>query len=310
MAENESEHIWLERLVTGRNLLTLVAVVVAANTLWVADSMAQGMTQEQRIERAQRLIDSPNPLIASDSVWIEDLTYMEVRDRIAAGATTAIVATGGIEENGPYVATGKHNVILEAICPAIAHELGNALCAPIVGFVPQGSLEPASPVMFMPGTFSVRDETYEALLEDIATSLKLHGFTDVVLIGDSGGNQRGMQAVSDRLNDRWAESGVRAHYIRAFYSPGWENTEKYTEDVLGAKQTKNDGHHDDMWVTAMMMVTDPSSVRYEERVDAGLASINGFDISDLEKTVELGRKMVEYRATTTADAIRESIKQP
>ena len=305
----KNENPKLESYVNGRFFLTLSAALIAANALVVTDSHAQRMTEEERIERAQNLIDAPNSLHASDSVWIEDLTYMEVRDRIADGATTAIIATGGIEENGPYVATGKHNVILEAICPAIAHELGNALCAPIVGFVPQGSLEPAAPVMFMPGTFSVRDETYEALLEDIATSLKLHGFMNIVLIGDSGGNQRGMQAVSDRLNDRWADSGVRAHFIRAFYSPGWENTEKYTEEVLGAKQTKNDGHHDDMWVTAMMMVTDPTSVRYEERVDAGLASINGFDISDLEKTAELGRQMVEYRATTTADAIRESIKK-
>jgi hypothetical protein len=42
-------------------------------------------------------------------------------------------------------------------------------------------------------------------------------------------------------------------------------------------------------------------------VDAGLASINGVDISDLEETIELGRKMIDFRAGYTAEAIRRYI---
>lgn len=267
----------------------------------------QGMSAEERLQRVRRLMSAPNPLEPSESVWIEELTYIEVRDRIANGATTAIIATGGIEENGPYLATGKHNYIMQAICPEIARNLGNALCAPVVGFVPEGDFDPPSGSMHFPGTFGVRDETYAALLEDIATSLKLHGFKNIAFVGDSGGNQRGMQAVAEMLDKRWSNDGVNAYFIGEFYSPGWEDTEQYTEKVLGAAQTKNDGHHDDMWVTAMMMVTDPEAVRYRQRMDAGLASINGFDISDLEKTVELGRKMVAFRAKNAADAIQKAI---
>ena len=57
----------------------------------------------------------------------------------------------------------------------------------------------------------------------------------------------------------------------------------------------------------MMMVTDPEQVRYRQRVDTGLASINGVAITPMQETVELGRKMIEFRATYTADAIRRSI---
>ena len=96
---------------------------------------AQGMSDEERMARVKRLLAEPNPLRVSDSVWIEELTYMEVRDLIAGGMMTAIVSTGGIEENGPFLATGKHNYILRTLCPVIAAELGNALCAPIVTFV-------------------------------------------------------------------------------------------------------------------------------------------------------------------------------
>ncbi len=280
--------------------------IVLSVTPGCADAR-QGMSDEERTARVERLMSAVNPLEPSDSAWIEELTYMEVRDRIAAGHTTAIIATGGIEENGPYLATGKHNVILQAVCPAIAAELGNALCAPIVRFVPEGNIDPPSGAMHFPGSFGVRDATYVALLEDIANSLKQHGFKNIILIGDSGGNQRGMAMVAETLNALWTGSGTRAHFIGEFYTPGWEATEAYTERELGVAEVKSDGHHDDIWVTAMMMVTDPESVRYEQRMAADLASINGVDISSLDDTVELGRKMVAFRAKHAAEVIRASI---
>jgi creatinine amidohydrolase/Fe(II)-dependent formamide hydrolase-like protein len=292
-------------LKTIRYLVPLAACLVMYSHL--PAHAQQGVSEEARMERVRRLMSAENPLQPDPSVWIEDLTYMEIRDRIADGATTAIIATGGVEENGPYLATGKHNLILEAHCPAIALDLGNALCAPIVPFVPEGNIEPPSGAMHFPGTLSVRDETFDALLDDIASSLKQHGFTDIVFIGDSGGNQRGMQAIAAKLNQRWAGSGARAHFVGEFYTPGWEETEKYTEEILGVRETRSDGHHDDIWVTAMMMVTDPASVRYHQRVDAGLASINGVDISNLQEAITLGRKMVGFRAAYTAEAIRRKI---
>ena len=134
-------------------------------------------------------IDAPRPIPAIDSVFIEELTWVEVRDALEAGKTTAIVATGGIEQNGPYVATGKHNYVLQATTEAIARKLGNALVAPIVEFVPEGDIEPPSGRMKYPGTISLREETFQSLLTDICGSLKQHRFTDIILIGDSGDNE-------------------------------------------------------------------------------------------------------------------------
>lgn len=247
------------------------------------------------------------PIPAGDSLWIEELTWMEVRDRIADGDTTVIISTGGVEANGPYLSTGKHNLILEGLCPILAAELGNALCAPIVKFVPEGDIDPPTGAMRYPGSISVRTETFVALLDDIASSMKQAGFTNIVLIGDSGGNQRGMETAVKRLNERWSEDSVRAHFIGEFYTPGWEATERYTEDVLGVAETMSDGYHDDIWVTAMMAVTDPEQIRYAERLEAGLASINGVPLEPLRKTIALGRRMLEFRARYTADAIREAI---
>src|SRR6185295_11228570 len=88
--------------------------------------------------------NSPRPIAAVDSVFIEDLTWMEVRDALKAGKDTVIVATGGVEQNGPYLVTGKHNVVLRGTTEAIARKLGNTLVAPIVQFVPEGDIDPPS----------------------------------------------------------------------------------------------------------------------------------------------------------------------
>ena len=268
-------------------------------------SIAQIAAQEDLQLAAQ--LAAERPIAAGQSYWLEQLTWMEIRDLIADGTTTVIIPTGGIEENGPYLATGKHNLILEATCPAIAEKLGNTLCAPIVKFVPQGNINPPSGLMLFPGTISLSAETYEALLSDIASSLRQSGFTDIVLIGDSGGNQSGMANVAEKLAERWATDNTRIHFVREFYDPGLEATEQYTERELGVAESRHDGYHDDIWVTAMMMVTDPEQVRYTQRVDVGLASINGVAIEPLNEAIQLGRNMIEFRAGLSADAIRDAL---
>ncbi len=175
-------------------------------------------------------LDAPRPIEGSNTVFIEEMTWMEVRDALPEGKTTAIVATGGVEQNGPYVASGKHNFVLRATTEAIARELGDALVAPIVKFVPEGSIDPPSGHMRYHATISVRQETFEALLTDIVASLEAHGFQDIVLIGDSGGNVRGMQAVAAALNQAWADGSSRVHFI----------PEYYTEDIYSCEYLKRE----------------------------------------------------------------------
>jgi len=288
-------------MLSRRLASTLLAGFWCAGCLVGAAQSQESKVLSAEAKHAAKL-NSVRPIEARQSYWIEELTWMEVRDLVAAGHTTVIIPTGGVEENGPYLSTGKHNVILEATCPAIAHRLKNALCAPIVKFVPEGDIDPPTRAMRFPGSISLSASTYEALLTDIASSLKQSGFTDIVMIGDSGGNQRGMAAVADKLDARWRGTGTRFHFVKDFYSPGWEATEDYTRTILGVDQTRDDGYHDDIWVTAMMMVTDPDQVRFDERVAAGLASINGVPITPRSDAVELGKKMIAFRAQLTADA--------
>src|SRR4029079_13091162 len=143
---------------------------------------------------------------------------MEVGDVIKPGTTTVIIGTGGVEQNGPYVAGGKHNFVLATVMPEIAKAIGKTLIAPIVKFVPEGAIEPTPRGhMSYPGTISLEAATFEALLTDICRSYKAHGFKDIILLGDSGGNQRGMENVAAALNRKWAADSARVHYLREYY---------------------------------------------------------------------------------------------
>lgn len=244
--------------------------------------------------------NGPRPIDAIDSVFIEELTWMEVRDAMRAGKDTVLVATGGVEQNGPYLATGKHNIILRATTEAIAHKLGNALVAPIVPFVPEGDIDPPTQHMLYPGSISVTEETFQRLLTDICASLKTHGFKEIVLLADSGGNVKGCQEVAKRLNEKWRGGRTRVHYIAAYYD--YPEVARWLEGQ-GIKQ-KDEGLHDDFAITAQMMVVDPTTVRMKERIKAYKFRINGVELAPAEKTIAWGKQIVEHRADRTVQAIR------
>ncbi len=257
--------------------------------------------------------DMRRPIAARDSVWMEELTWLEVRDAIRGGKTTVIVPTGGVEQNGPYVATGKHNYVMQATADAIARRLGNALVAPIVKFVPEGTIEPPSGHMKYPGTLSLSEATYEALLTDLATSLKQHGFRHIVFIGDSGGNLKGMEAVANALTVAW-KGAPTVHHIHEYYDQDiWSYDYLKSIGIVQTPDVKSAaraGIHDDYHYESIIATIDPRHIRVEERKKAGLASIYGISVDPVATTVANGRKLVEYRVGITVAAIRKALGKP
>jgi creatinine amidohydrolase len=264
--------------------------------------------------------DAPRPIEAAVSLWAEELTSMEIRDAIRAGTTTIIVGTGGVEQNGPYVAGGKHNYVLQTVLPYVARGIGSALIAPIVKFVPEGSIEPSpSGHMQYAGTISVEQATFEALLTDICRSYKAHGFLDIVLIGDSGGNQTGMGKVADALNRKWSGERARVHYLREYYDEDrWSYSYLKSLGITQIDRTPppgqpqerpadwRNGIHDDIYYEAQIAVQDPKLIRMDQRLKAGLFSLHGVDLAPINRTIEIGQKLAAYRAEITTKAFRAS----
>src|SRR4051812_2799335 len=291
------------------------SITAFALMLTVATSVAAAQGRGQRVqdprtagggqcsENPYNCIDTANPLTPPDTVWLEEMTWMDVRDALKAGKTTVIIPTGGFEPNGPWLALGKHNYVLQANCEAIARKMGNALCAPIIKLVPEGQIDPPTGHMTSPGTLTLRENTFRAVLTDVVASLKMHGFKNIILIGDSGGNQAGQRAVADSLTAIWKGDPVVAH-IQEYYD--YAGAQRFMDDK-GLKRTASDNLHDDPVIALNMFMTDPKSIRWEERVKIGKASIEGVSLADRKTNEELGRQIVEFRATTTVEAIRKAI---
>jgi len=289
---------WTRRLLTMAIALTAAAVTAGA----------QGPPRT----------DAPRPIDAGVSLWAEELTWMEIRDLVKAGTTTIIIGTGGVEQNGPYVAGGKHNFVLQTVLPYIARAIPNSLIAPIVKFVPEGRIEPTpSGHMNYPGTISVEPATFQALLTDICRSYKAHGFIDIILIGDSGGNQAGMRNVANALNAQWAAEAATVHYLPEYYDQdrwsydylktlGITQINKAPGQPADARTDTRNGVHDDIYYESQIAALDPKLIRADERRKAGLLNLHGVDLSPIEKTIEIGKKLAEYRAGITAQAFKAS----
>ncbi len=241
---------------------------------------------------------------APDTVFMEQLTWDELRDAIAAGKTTIIVPTGGTEQNGPHMALGKHNARVTFNANTIARRLGNALVAPTMAYVPEGSIEPPlTGHMRFPGTISLPDPVYRQVLEYAARSLKLHGFKNIVFLGDSGGNQPGQTAVAATLNAEWAGSDVRVHTFFNYYRG---DTEGDAALMMQRGIRKDEiGDHADVRDTSLLLATAPGMVRMD-KLQAGDGK-NGVVGDPRHASAEIGRALVEKTVTRTVKEIRESI---
>ena len=293
-----------------RTRLVVVATLIAA--LLPAAAIAQQQASSPRDmgggrcdRNAYNCADAPNPLPAPNTVWIEEMTWMDVRDAQKAGKNTVIISTGGIEPNGPWLALGKHNYVMRSNCEAIARALGNALCAPIVPFVPEGGIEPPTGHMLTHGSITVSEATFEALLTDIAKSMKVGGFQNVIFIGDSGGNQKGQAAVAAKLNAEWKGTAIAAH-IGKYYD--YEGIKEYFAKTGETKGPEADeGLHDDAIISLNMFNTDPETIRWKERLAANKATINGVSIADNDKAAKLAKEIIAYRTEITVAEIKKAI---
>jgi hypothetical protein len=161
--------------------------------------------------RREAEMKAPRPSDAVDSVWMEELTWMEVRDAITAGKTTALILTEGVESNGPHLAIGKHNYVLKVM--------------------------------------NYDYSSVQKLIQDSGTA-------EQIKIGASNGS---------------------------------------------------DGIHEEYGIDALMALADPKTIRLEQRTKANRATINGVSLLPLDKTLAMGRKIVELRTTLTVSAIKKAM---
>ncbi len=228
---------------------------------------------------------------APPALQLEALTWPELRERVAAGTTIALVPIGGTEQNGVHMALGKHNTRVRLLAERIAERLGNAIVAPVVAYVPEGSIDPPGGHMRWPGTISIAESAFESMLEGTARSLQRAGLTHVVLLGDHGGYRKSLDRVAARLPN--------VHALPEYYRAA-------TSDFAQALRARGFsdaeiGRHAGLADTALMLALDASLVRVDK---LSASRGEGADGDARRADATLGRAAVEHLVAVTVAAIR------
>jgi creatinine amidohydrolase len=179
-----------------------------------------------RLLAALSLLTLPSTLLSAQSraeplVEFENMTWVEVRNALAAGKTTALYYTGGTEQRGPQNTNGGHNYMARATAKAIALALGNAIAMPVLPYTPNNASAT------LPGTIGLTNDILGAILERLAEQAIATGFKSVVLMGDHGGGQPSIYAdVASRLDAKYSAQGIRVIYADSVYAPAQDDFEK------------------------------------------------------------------------------------
>ncbi len=242
---------------------------------------------------------------ASARVEFETMTWPEVKAAIAAGKTTALVYTGGVEQRGPQNANGGHNLMARAIVKAIADKLGNAIAMPVLPFTPNNASAE------MPGTIGLTNELLEGVLERIAEQSIASGFKNVVLMGDHGGGQAGPNniyaKVAKKLDDKYGAQGTHVFYCDQVYMPANGEFDKQT-----AKEGYPPSLHGGLSDTSLMLYLDkdgvwtrkdqlpnaigiPVSADGKPQMDDPKAVKNGIMGDGRRSSAELGKRLLDLK---------------
>jgi creatinine amidohydrolase/Fe(II)-dependent formamide hydrolase-like protein len=245
---------------------------------------------------------------AQNSVYLEDLTWTELRDQVQAGSTTIIVPIGGTEQNGPAMVLGKHNVRAHVLAGKIASGMGHTLVAPVMAYVPEGAVSPPTAHMKFPGTITIPDAAFESTLEYAARSFRQHGFKDVVFIGDHGGYQKNMVKVAAKLNREWAATPVRVHALEDYYNV--VNGEFAQALKKRGMKDAEIGTHAGAADTSLALAVDARLVRTERLHASSLGASQGVYGDPRPSSAEAGQLGVDLIVGRSIEAIRRAIARP
>jgi len=226
-------------------------------------------------------------LARAQSVYIEDLTWTEVRDAIASGKTTAIVYAGSTEQKGPHMATGAHTFVARHVGGRIAGSLGNALVYPVLPYSVTGDAVARSGHMRYPGSVTLSPATYRETMREIALSAIAAGFKEVYLMADHGDGQGELKRAAEALDAQWAKKGVRVRHVPDLYFKSQERVRQYLAEHRIASEA-HAGTHD----TSELMFLDTSG-KWIRR-----------DKVAMPATAEMGRIFLDYKVDAAVAQIR------
>ena len=237
-----------------------------------------------------------------ESIFLEEMTWQEIRDAVSAGKNKVIVPTAGVEQNGPHMILGKHNHIVRYASARIAEKVKNTLVAPVINYVPEGTIDPPEGHMRFAGTLSISDHLFADVLKSTANSLKSHGFKTIIFIGDSGGNQAIQNQVAEQLTDLWSSSGIRVIHIGNYYSENGQTRYLLNKGFSPAQI----GNHAGIRDTSELLAIYPQGIRSDLMQDNSTTVFleSGADGDASKARSEIGEVLLDLKINAAVKQIK------
>ncbi len=233
------------------------------------------------------------------SVWIDDLTWPEVRDAIAGGKSTAIIFVGSSEQNGPHMAIGKHNVIARYCAEQIAARLGDALVYPVIPFAITGDAAAKSAHMRFPGSVTLPPDVFSGVVRAVAQSALSAGFKLVALMGDHGGGQEEMARVAQALDAQAKKGGARVLHVGDLYS----KADAQFDELLAKRGISSKELHAGIPDTSAIMFLGADEWIRKDQI-AAANEANGVQGSPALASAELGKLYLDMKVENAVSQIR------
>jgi creatinine amidohydrolase len=186
---------------------------------------------------------------------LDKLTWPEVKAEIEGGRDTVVVAFGATEQHGPHMPLATDALLGDELARAVAERI-DAFVAPTV------RVGCSSHHLDFPGTLSLEDETFHAIVRDLVRSLARGGFRRVVLLPTHGGNFAPLAAAVEALGEVDGVEVVALTDLTALLRMATVGQEEHGVP-LG-----EGGLHAGEWEASMLLSIHPELVRMD-RAEAG-----------------------------------------
>jgi creatinine amidohydrolase len=204
---------------------------------------------------------------------LDRLTWPEVRDEIEGGRDTVVIAFGATEQHGLHMPLATDALLGDHFAGLVAERL-DAFIAPTV------RVGCSSHHLDFPGTLSLEEETFHAIVADHVRSLARHGFKRVVLLPSHGGNFAPLAAVLEKLGENEDTRVVALTDVAALLQIAQVGLEEHGVPI------SEGGLHAGEWETSMLLAIHPDLVH----LDRGEAGFTG----DMQEAIQgISRRSVK-----------------
>ena len=189
------------------------------------------------------------------AVELDKLTWPEVRAELRAGRETVVVAFGATEQHAHHMPLATDALIGDHFARLLADRL-DAFVAPTV------RVGCSSHHLAFPGTLSIGDETFHAIVADLVSSLAGAGFSRIVLVPTHGGNFGPLAAAVEKLPESHRRQVFALTDLSVFIQVAQLGEREF--DVPMAEG----GLHAGEWETSMLLAIHPDLV-HMDRAEPG-----------------------------------------